>query len=163
MRLKSGRSAVITITIALAFIIGISMLIYRISSPQAEQLLQPGLIINNAELEENILLNKTVVEYSFEGDDLRNTLKGPHTEVADCHQCTNGKQVVGLFEGGSVQFNHVEVPEAGKYIMTVYYTSGDSRSIFLEVNGSAQPEKYDFPEVGRMIGIVWERMNLRLN
>ncbi|MFF2910693.1 carbohydrate-binding protein [Paenibacillus sp. NPDC057934] len=86
--------------------------------------------------------------YEFQANDSRNTLKGPHTEIADCAPCSDGKQVGGLFEGSSIQFNDVEVPEPGKYIVTAYYVSGDPRTFYVKVNDK-DPEKIDFPEVAK--------------
>jgi len=92
-------------------------------------------------------VQEAAVEYVFEAHDPRNTLTGPYTEITDCPACSGGKQVGGLFQGGSVQFNEVEVEEAGEYIVTVHYTSGDPRSFFVQVNGGGEAEKYDVPEV----------------
>ncbi|MFC3745195.1 carbohydrate-binding protein [Paenibacillus sp. GCM10012306] len=86
--------------------------------------------------------------YEFQANDSRNTLKGPHTEIADCAPCSDGKQVGGLFEGGSIQFNNVEVEESGKYIVTAYYVSGDPRTFYVKVNDK-DSEKIDFPEVAK--------------
>lgn len=88
------------------------------------------------------------VEYEFQAQDPSNTLSGPHTVIADCSKCSQGKQVGGLYEGGSVQFNHVDVPEAGKYVVTVYYVSGDPRPFHIKVN-DGESEKYDIPEVSK--------------
>jgi len=88
------------------------------------------------------------VEYVFQAHDPRNTLKGPHTNIADCAKCSEGKQVGGLYEGGSVQFNHIEVPEAGKYMVTTYYITADPRPFYVKVNDK-DAEKYDFPEVAK--------------
>ncbi len=147
MQLKTRRTAILIA--ALVLIVGISVIIYKVSSPQGEDLADPAVANTNQAEEGEPQVEEAAVEYVFQANDPRNTLKGPHTEVADCAPCSDGKQVGGLFEGSSVQFNDVEIPEAGQYIVTVYYISGDPRSFFVQANGTGEAEKYDLPEVGK--------------
>ncbi|WP_161631215.1 carbohydrate-binding protein [Paenibacillus pinihumi] len=145
--MKTRRTAILIA--ALVLIVGISVIIYKVSSPQGEDLADPAVANTNQAEEGEPQVEEAAVEYVFQANDPRNTLKGPHTEVADCAPCSDGKQVGGLFEGSSVQFNDVEIPEAGQYIVTVYYISGDPRSFFVQANGTGEAEKYDLPEVGK--------------
>ncbi|WP_459965815.1 carbohydrate-binding protein [Paenibacillus sp. JCM 10914] len=152
--MKKGRTA--GLIAALVLVIGIVFIIYRVAATKEGEQVQPAIAENSAaEMEKNteeeggLPVEEAIVEYTYEANDPSNILEGPHTEIADCKYCENGQQVGGLFEGSSVQFNHIEVPEAGSYIVKVYYTSGDPRSFFVQVNGTGEAEKYDLPEVGK--------------
>ncbi len=148
MGLRSGKSTLLIV--ALVIVVGIIVAVYRIASPQDREAGEVAAAEKNSEEDEVILVKENaVLEYVFEANDPSNTLKGPYTEIADCRDCSDGKQVGGLFQGGSVRFNRVDVEEAGEYVVTVHYTSGDPRSFFVQVNGSAEKEKYDLPEVGK--------------
>ena len=58
----------------------------------------------------------------------------------DCETCSGGRQVrsVGGENSGKVTFDHVAVPRAGLYPMTVLYSVGDDRSFIITVNSNAQ-------------------------
>ncbi|WP_052350492.1 carbohydrate-binding protein [Paenibacillus gorillae] len=133
---------------ALLIVIGISFVIYRIAVPGQTKEEIPVVQNESVEEESSPMPETAEVVYAYEAQDPANTLKGPHTNIADCAPCSGGKQVGGLFEGGSVQFNGVEVPEAGDYVVTIHYISGDPRSFYVGVNGG-ESEKYDLPAVAK--------------
>lgn len=56
--------------------------------------------------------------------------------VDNCKGCSKGAKVGFLGNGGAVQFNNVMAGTAGTHELTFTYTSGDPRSIQIEVNGS---------------------------
>jgi hypothetical protein len=86
----------------------------------------------------------------YEAEAPGNTLTGNAT-VAICTNCSGGNKVGGLYKvddshGSSLQMNNITVSEAGTYKITVYYMSGDPRSINISVNGGAK-ELLDFPKL----------------
>ncbi|WP_167747101.1 CBM35 domain-containing protein [Cohnella luojiensis] len=90
------------------------------------------------------------VSQVYEAEAAGNTLTGNAT-VANCTNCSGGQKVGGLYKvddshGSSLQMNDIAVSEAGTYKITVYYTSGDPRSINISVNGGAK-ELFDFPQM----------------
>ncbi|WP_364146710.1 carbohydrate-binding protein [Paenibacillus sp. LPE1-1-1.1] len=89
--------------------------------------------------------NETV--YAFEAEAAVNLLSGK-AEVKACEAAVgcSGNQLVGSLWGGSaLQFNDVNVADAGVYTMTVHYISGDPRSFAVSVNGGAG-DRYDPPK-----------------
>ena len=72
----------------------------------------------------------------YEAEAPGNVLTG-NAEVADCGGCSGGRKVGNLYQGASLQFNHVAAPAAGDYKLTVDYISGDPRSADISVNGGA--------------------------
>ena len=72
---------------------------------------------------------------SYEAEAPTNTISGSAT-VYDCTVCSGGKKVGYLGNGGSVQFNNVNVASAGLYTLTIYYLDGDAgRPAYLSFNG----------------------------
>lgn len=161
MQLKTRRTAILIA--ALVLIVGISVIIYKVSSPQGEDLADPAVANTNQAEEGEPQVEEAAVEYVFQANDPRNTLKGPHTEVADCAPCSDGKQVGGLFEGSSVQFNDVEIPEAGQYIVTVYYISGDPRSSLFRLTELAKRKNMICRKSAKTTGSRSEPMSSLLN
>ncbi|MBD2867996.1 carbohydrate-binding protein [Paenibacillus arenilitoris] len=85
--------------------------------------------------------------YSFEAEASVNTLSGK-AAVKSCDPAAgcSGNQLVGdLWGGSSLQFNAVNVPAAGVYVMKVHYISGDPRPMAVSVNGGAG-DHYDLPK-----------------
>ncbi|RXZ79859.1 carbohydrate-binding protein [Paenibacillaceae bacterium] len=156
MRFNKGRTSMLA---ALVLIIG-GIIIYQLFASQGskeaanensaanggEQVKEEQAV--NEALATNEVEEEPQVEYVFQAHDPRNTLDGPNTNIADCAKCSEGKQVGGIHGGGFVQFNHVEVPEAGKYIVTVDYVTGDSRPFHVKVNDK-EAEKFELPEVAK--------------
>ncbi|MFC5451635.1 OmpL47-type beta-barrel domain-containing protein [Paenibacillus aestuarii] len=79
----------------------------------------------------------------YEAEAVGNTLSG-NAVVSGCGACSGGQKVGGLYQGASLQFNHVTVQTSGIYKVTVYYTSGDPRSANISVNGG-EKNYYNFP------------------
>jgi|GEM_PF-517598 len=75
---------------------------------------------------------------AIEAEDSGNTFAG-NTKVATCPACSGGKRVgsVGNGAGNTLTFNHVSVPTAGSYTLTIAYTNGDTvtRSASMSING----------------------------
>ncbi|RED61835.1 carbohydrate-binding protein [Cohnella lupini] len=69
----------------------------------------------------------------YEAEAAGNVLTG-NAEVGDCGSCSGGKKVGNLYQGASLQFNHISAQDTGAYQMTVYYISGDPRSADITVN-----------------------------
>ncbi|MFF1924060.1 alpha-galactosidase D [Streptomyces sp. NPDC058221] len=70
----------------------------------------------------------------YEAESPANALTG-NASVSDCDECSGGKKVGNLYEGGSVRFGNVEAARAGTYYVNVAYTSGDERSVEISANG----------------------------
>ncbi|MBB5791336.1 glycoside hydrolase family 97 catalytic domain-containing protein [Jiangella mangrovi] len=71
----------------------------------------------------------------YEAEAPGNTLSGGAV-TDNCKGCSGGAKVGFLGNGGAVQFNNVMAGVAGTHELTFTYTSGDPRSIQIEVNGS---------------------------
>ena len=72
---------------------------------------------------------------SYEAESSANTLAGGAV-VVSCSACSGGQKVGNIGNGGTLQFNHVNVSNAGTYIMTISYVDGDAgRSAQVSVNG----------------------------
>jgi hypothetical protein len=54
---------------------------------------------------------------------------------ADCAQCSGGKKVGNLYNGGALQFRDIRVPRSGTYQVNIRYVSGDPRSATVSANG----------------------------
>ncbi|MFB6705514.1 carbohydrate-binding protein [Streptomyces sp. NPDC056333] len=83
---------------------------------------------------------------AYEAESADNVLTGS-ASVADCTECSGAKKVGNLYLGGTLQFTHVVVKQAGRYLINVAYTSGDPRSIGVSANGKA-PVATAFPSTG---------------
>jgi hypothetical protein len=67
--------------------------------------------------------------------------------VADCANCSGGKKVGNLYNGGAVQFAGVKVARSGTYQVNIRYVSGDPRSATVSANGRT-PQNVAFPPSG---------------
>jgi len=90
---------------------------------------------------------------TYEAEAEGNTLTG-HASVSDCAACSGGKKVGGLYQGSSLTFQHVTVPESGIYKLTISYISGDPRPLSVSVNGAesdsfSPPKTVDWDTVGQ--------------
>jgi alpha-galactosidase len=63
-----------------------------------------------------------------------NTLAGSAV-TAPCASCSGGKKVGFLGNGGTLTFNTVYVSTAGTYTLNIAYSSAETRSLSLRVNG----------------------------
>ncbi|WP_379165767.1 S-layer homology domain-containing protein [Paenibacillus roseus] len=81
---------------------------------------------------------------TFEAEADGNIFTG-NASVSNCEPCSGGKKVGGLYQGASLQFNEVVVPESGIYKMTVSYLSGDPRPFSVSANGG-ELEPYSPPK-----------------
>ncbi|MBN1311848.1 MAG: DUF4832 domain-containing protein, partial [Anaerolineae bacterium] len=74
---------------------------------------------------------------SYEAEAGGNTLAGGAV-IANCSGCSGGKKVgyVGN-NSGTLQFNGVNAPSSGSYTLTLYFTSAESRSVQMSVNGGS--------------------------
>jgi hypothetical protein len=66
---------------------------------------------------------------------------------ADCAQCSGGKKVGNLYNGGALQFRDIRVPRAGTYQVNIRYVSGDPRSATVSANGQS-PANVSFVSSG---------------
>lgn len=83
---------------------------------------------------------------AYEAESPANTLTG-NASVSDCDECSGGKKVGSLYEGGSLRFENVEAARAGTYYVNVTYTSGDERSVEISANGKPATSRV-FPSSG---------------
>jgi hypothetical protein len=67
--------------------------------------------------------------------------------VADCANCSGGKKVGNLYNGGALQFAGVKVARSGTYQVNIRYVSGDPRSATVSANGRT-PLNIAFPPSG---------------
>ncbi|MBE6864481.1 MAG: hypothetical protein E7495_08005 [Ruminococcus flavefaciens] len=74
---------------------------------------------------------------SYEAENAKLSGKAVATTGSDAKYCSNDA-FVGYVGGGSdntVTFTNVNVNEAGKYTLRIYYLSGESRELMVDVNG----------------------------
>ena len=72
---------------------------------------------------------------SYEAEASANTLAGGAV-VSSCSACSGSKKVGFVGEGGTLQFNNVNVATAGTYILNIVYVDGDAgRAAQMSVNG----------------------------
>lgn len=72
----------------------------------------------------------------LEAEAASNTRAGGANVVA-CPGCSGGSKVGNVGNGGTVQFNGVQAPTAGTYVLRVGYLAEDPRSFTVSVNGGA--------------------------
>jgi hypothetical protein len=66
---------------------------------------------------------------------------------ADCANCSGGKKVGNLYNGGALQFKNIKVGRSGTYQLNIRYVSGDPRSATVSANGQS-PVTLAFPSSG---------------
>ncbi|MGS2645527.1 glycoside hydrolase family 97 catalytic domain-containing protein [Streptosporangium sp. LJ11] len=71
----------------------------------------------------------------YEAESAANT-RGGAAGIHPCKGCSGGQKVGDLGAGGSVRFNGVTAATAGTHRLTFTYTSGDPRSVQVQVNGA---------------------------
>ncbi|MFB4283757.1 glycoside hydrolase family 97 catalytic domain-containing protein [Nonomuraea sp. MTCD27] len=71
----------------------------------------------------------------YEAESAANTRAGA-ADVQPCKGCSGGQKVGNIGSGGSVRFNGVTAAQAGPHRLTFTYTSGDPRSVQVQVNGT---------------------------
>jgi hypothetical protein len=70
---------------------------------------------------------------------------------ADCANCSGGKKIGNLYNGGALQFKNVKVSRSGTYQVNIRYVSGDPRSATVSANGQS-PATLGFVSSG-----AWDR------
>jgi hypothetical protein len=83
---------------------------------------------------------------TYEAEAAANTV-AEGASTADCANCSGGKKVGGLYNGGALRINKVTVPRTGTYRVNIRYVSGDPRSATVSANGQ-DPATYAFPSSG---------------
>jgi hypothetical protein len=66
---------------------------------------------------------------------------------ADCADCSGGKKIGNLYNGGALQFRNIRVSRGGTYQVGIRYVSGDPRSATVSANGQS-PITLGFPSSG---------------
>src|SRR5437762_3336363 len=85
---------------------------------------------------------------TYEAEVAANTLAGG-ARVLACSACLGGKKVGWVGNGGTVQFNRVTVPTAGRYTLKVRYANGDAADRYAEVSINGGPaRRMAFPPTG---------------
>ena len=99
---------------------------------------------------------------TYEAEAAGNTLTGT-AAVSPCSACSGGSKVgfVGN-NGGTLQWNGVNVATAGTYTVSVSYLSGEARSAQLRVNGGA-PVTLSFPSTGGWTAVGTVQTQVSLN
>lgn len=73
--------------------------------------------------------------HTYEAESSANTLAGGAT-VVSCSACSGGQKVGNVGNSGTLQFNNVNVTNAGTYMLNIAYVDGDAgRSAQMSVNG----------------------------
>ena len=83
---------------------------------------------------------------AYEAESAVNTMV-PGAAVADCANCSGGKKVGNLYNGGALAFNGIRVSRSGTYQVNIRYVSGDPRSATVSANGQ-NPLNLAFPSSG---------------
>jgi Alpha galactosidase A/Alpha galactosidase C-terminal beta sandwich domain/Carbohydrate binding module (family 6) len=71
---------------------------------------------------------------SYEAEASTNTIVGG-ASVADCSDCSGGKKVGNLYNGGALRINGVTVPKTGTYQVNIRYATADPRSATVSADG----------------------------
>ena len=98
----------------------------------------------------SVYADDTATIYEAEADG--NTMTG-NASISEHPAASGGQKVGGMYQGSTLQFNHVTVSESGNYKITVYYISGDSRPFNISANGGDKqfeepPKTVDWDTVG---------------
>jgi len=83
---------------------------------------------------------------TYEAESAANTV-AEGAAIADCANCSGGRKVGGLYNGGALRINKVIVPRTGIYPVVIRYVTGDPRSATVSANGQ-DPVTYAFPSSG---------------
>lgn len=89
--------------------------------------------------------------YSYEAES--GTLSGMDVASQSCGDCSGGQQV-GNIKASNFFTSSVSVPHAGQYTLTLSFASGDSRSIYISVNGASDTEVICYSGDW---GVVWTK------
>lgn len=73
---------------------------------------------------------------SYEAEASNNTLAGGAV-VTNSSNCSGGKKVGYIGNGGTLQFNGVNLGSAGSYTMTIHYLTAETRNMHISVNGGS--------------------------
>ncbi|WP_449600629.1 S-layer homology domain-containing protein [Paenibacillus sp. Marseille-Q9583] len=89
---------------------------------------------------------------TYEAEADGNAMTG-NASISEHPAASGGQKVGGMYQGSTLQFNHVTVSESGNYKITVYYFSGDSRPFNISANGGDKqfeepPKTVDWDTVG---------------
>ncbi|MEK3658701.1 S-layer homology domain-containing protein [Paenibacillus sp. FSL F4-0236] len=89
---------------------------------------------------------------TYEAEADGNAMTG-NASISEHPAASGGQKVGGMYQGSTLQFNHVTVSESGNYKITVYYISGDSRPFNISANGGDKqfeepPKTVDWDTVG---------------
>jgi len=89
---------------------------------------------------------------TYEAEADGNAMTG-NASISEHPAASGGQKVGGMYQGSTLQFNHVTVSESGNYKITVYYISGDSRRFNISANGGDKqfeepPKTVDWDTVG---------------
>jgi hypothetical protein len=78
----------------------------------------------------------------------QNVVSG-NASLTACASCQGGEMAGNLYQGGAIQFNGIEAPAAGTYLVTLSYASdNDGRTAYIDVNGAPDEVIGDFPLTG---------------
>ncbi|MGH3165185.1 MAG: alpha-galactosidase D, partial [Trebonia sp.] len=83
----------------------------------------------------------------YPADSPQNTLSG-NASLTSCPSCTGGVMAGNLYQGGAVQFNDIQAPHAGPYLVTFSYATDNARTANISVNGTPDEVIGDFPLTG---------------
>jgi hypothetical protein len=89
---------------------------------------------------------------TYEAEADGNAMTG-NASISEHPAASGGQKVGGMYQGSTLQFNHVTVSESGNYKITIYYFSGDSRPFNISANGGDKqfeepPKTVDWDTVG---------------
>jgi len=115
-----------------------------------------------------ILLTTTPFEQPvftlFEAEADGNTMANGARKVTGDDACSNDAFAGWIGSGASVTMNNVTVPTAGKYNMTLYFMTGDTRSTFIKWNDGPE-NMYSYTSTGgyegRNMGMRTYTVNLK--
>lgn len=109
-------------------------------------------------------IDKFTLEKNFtpaKSYEIENGITGGNAEVQSCSACSGANQVGNIGDNDGTLTSEVVVSEAGDYIMTLSYSSGDPRSVFISANGEEPVEIIGYTEVWGVIGTKEVSLSLK--
>lgn len=56
--------------------------------------------------------------------------------VSEADACSNGKKVSYLGMGGELALGNIHIEAEGRYLVRIYYSTGDNRTLMISANGN---------------------------
>jgi nicotinate-nucleotide--dimethylbenzimidazole phosphoribosyltransferase len=102
-----------------------------------------------------------IAPWFTEAESSNNVMTGPRVGIIDNSLASNGQEVYGVGGSNTLQVRHVPVPAAGRYTLTIWYSSSYDRHAFVSIN-NGKTIRVNFRDAGGFddIGVVTVTVSL---